>query len=316
MTFVWKKQTNLIRRKNKSYQSARERKEQSPFFMNHYNILSISLTIKPDANDMNIKSERKSSSCASGSLTVEAAFVFPILLFFLLTILYLFQMQRLQLEVREALYDAAQNIAASSYAMEAVNEKTGAELADLLEGGTGEFTLQNEIKDPSLLMLITGGRAGVLCSNESDDNEVILKANLFLRLPNLIFGKRSFLLQEKVCVKRWTGYDPNSGDKGDMVYVTQYGEVYHTDRDCSYLNPSIHVVTREELTTKRSEDGGIYKKCPLCGKKAGAVCYITDYGEVYHSSLSCSGLKRTVYCLPEDQAEKKACSKCGGDHSE
>lgn len=329
MAFAQKrKHNNQIKKKYLSNRAAFERKQQSPFFMNHYNILSISLTIKPDANDMNIKSERKLSLCTSlkerkkkycksGALTVEAAFVFPLLLFFILLILYLFQIQRLQLEIREALYDAAQNIAASSYAMELANEKTGIELTELLEGGTGEISLQKEIKDPSLLTLILGGRAGILCTTENEDeNEVVLKASVFLRFPKLVFRSRGVMLQEKVCVKKWTGYDPNSGSKEDMVYMTQYGEVYHTDRDCTYLNPSIRAVTRTELSAERSEDGGIYKKCPLCGKSAGALVYITDYGEVYHSSLTCSGLKRTVYCIPEEESGKKACSKCGGNHSE
>ena len=329
MAFAQKrKHTNQIKKKNVSNQSAFERKRQSPFFMNHYNILSISLTIKPDANDMNIRSERKLSSCTSlkkkkrkacksGALTVEAALVFPLLLFFLLFLLYLFQIQRLQLEIREALYDAAQNIAASSYAMELANEKTEIDLTELLEGGTGEISLQKEIRDPSLLMLIVGGRAGILCRTENEDeNEVVLKASVFLRFSKLIFRSKGLMLQEKVCVKKWTGYDPNSGNKENMVYMTQFGEVYHTDRDCSYLNPSIRVVTKAQLSGERSQDGGIYKKCPLCGKEAGTVVYITDYGEVYHSSLTCSGLKRTVYCVPEEESEKKACSKCGGNHRE
>ncbi len=365
MAFAQKrKYTNQIKKKNVSNRSACNRKKQSPFFMNHYNILSISLTIKPDANDMNIKSERKLSLCTSlqgrkekayqgsnreskregnregnresnregnrendqennqesykaGSLTVEAALVFPLLLFLILMILYLFQIQRLELEIREALYDAAQNIAATSYAMELANEKTGTDLTEILELGTGEISLQKEIKDPSLLRLILGGRAGILCTRENEDeNEVVLKASVILRIPKLVFRSRVLMLQESVCVKKWTGYDPNSGSKETMVYVTEYGDVYHTDRDCTYLNPSVHAITKQELVGERSEDGSIYQRCPLCGKEAGAVVYITDYGEVYHSSLTCSGLKRTVYCLPEEENGKRACSKCGGNHSE
>ena len=328
MAFVQRRNHNYqIKKINVSNQPALDTK-QSPFFRNHHNILSISLTIKPDANDINIQSERKLSlctslkerkkkSCKSAALTVEAALVFPLLLFLILLILYLFQIQRLQLEIREALYDAAQNIAASSYAMEIANEKTGAELSELLEGVSGEISLQKEIKDPSLLMLVLGGRAGILCTREEEDeNEVILKASVFLRFPKLIFRSRGLMIQERVCVKKWTGYDPNSGSREEMVYMTQYGEVYHTDRDCTYLNPSVRAVTKADLAGERSEDGGIYHKCPLCGSKAGGIVYITDYGEVYHSSLTCSGLKRTVYCVPEEESGKKACSKCGGNHSD
>ena len=297
---------------------------QSLYAKKSINIVLISLTKKPDANDIKTDTERKLSPCIPkkkkkrrASMTVEAALIFPLILFLLLTILYLFQIQRLQMEVREAIYDSAENIAESAYAMELISEKSSEELSDLLSGVTGEINLQNEIKDSSLLSLILGGRAGIICTMESDnDNLVVINAYMVLRLPKIFPWKKNFVLQERVCVKKWTGYDPNSTDQQEMVYTTQSGEVYHEDRDCSYLNPSIHVVAKEQVASKRNESGGIYKKCPLCGKQVGAICYITDYGEVYHGSLSCSGLKRTIYCVPADETEKRACSKCGGSHKE
>lgn len=61
--------------------------------------------------------------------------------------------------------------------------------------------------------------------------------------------------------------------------------------------------------------GGIYHLCERCGWMPGndGNCYVTDYGDRYHTSLSCSGLKRKVYTVPLSEVKGKgACSKCGG----
>ena len=72
------------------------------------------------------------------------------------------------------------------------------------------------------------------------------------------------------------------------------------------------MVQGKEISGLRNESGGRYYACEHCGGKGGGPAYITDYGDRYHSSLSCSGLKRTVYAVPLSEViGKGACSKCG-----
>jgi len=117
----------------------------------------------------------------------------------------------------------------------------------------------------------------------------------------------------KMKIKTWTGYEKSGfgTSEDETVYVTATGMVYHRDYHCTYLDLSIHMVSKEELEGLRNDSGGKYYPCEHCGGGWGGV-YITDSGDRYHGSLSCSALKRTVYAVPlSEAAGKGACSKCG-----
>lgn len=88
--------------------------------------------------------------------------------------------------------------------------------------------------------------------------------------------------------------------------------VYHRDYHCNYLELSIRTVNAGTVDDLRNNDQEKYHPCDKCvhGSAASQV-YLTDYGNRYHNSLSCSGLKRTVYAIPVSEAVGKgACTKC------
>ena len=112
----------------------------------------------------------------------------------------------------------------------------------------------------------------------------------------------------------WSGYEREGWmDTGnDTVYVTETGLVYHKDYHCSHLDLSIRMTHLELVEGLRNENGGKYYPCEHCVKGNGGNIYITNSGDRYHSSLSCSGLKRTIYAIPiSEAAGKGACSRCG-----
>lgn len=120
-------------------------------------------------------------------------------------------------------------------------------------------------------------------------------------------------------VRAWTGYDVVSGavnDAGErMVYITETGTVFHLTKTCTYLDLSIQSVTAGELGGCRNQSGGIYERCESCGDGETTIYFITDYGECYHTSLICSGLKRTITQIPISQVgERHACSRCGSGY--
>ena len=137
--------------------------------------------------------------------------------------------------------------------------------------------------------------------------------HVYLLLP--VFGNVVVPMEESCRVKGWTGYERAGflAEDEETVYITETGMVYHRDYHCNYLELSARMVPAEIVEDLRNESQGKYYPCERCAHKgAGSGVYITDYGDRYHTSLSCSGLKRTIYAVPLSEAVGKgACSKCG-----
>lgn len=159
----------------------------------------------------------------------------------------------------------------------------------------------------------------VTVGQSSDQDPYIrLYDSSFLSLPfTEIFKKREVIVQ-KAIVRTWVGYTGESFQMGaseQLVYITPEGRVCHRSRDCTYLRLTIQSLPAGALDTARNHSGGKYTPCEYCVKKAGAstVVYITDYGNSYHNSRGCQGLKRTVMAVPWSKAEgRPLCSRCGG----
>ena len=118
-------------------------------------------------------------------------------------------------------------------------------------------------------------------------------------------------------VKPWTGYDvttaKNRKEEDMIVYMTQYGSVYHKDRGCTHLSLSIQSVPIDEVGGKINLDQGHYSPCEYCGNHGFVtLVFVTNYGERYHTSIKCRGLRRYVRSVPLSQVEGvPPCQKCG-----
>lgn len=166
--------------------------------------------------------------------------------------------------------------------------------------------------------IVEGGSSGIHCWRswyETDSGIIHVELNYKVRLPFPRFTNTGMTCRESFLVRAWTGYRNSGmdGDNDEIVYVTETGGVYHTNYQCSYLKLSIRFVPYSGVSNLRNESGGKYHACERCvhgGASAGV--YITDYGSKYHTSLNCSGLKRTVYSVKKGECQGMgACSKCG-----
>lgn len=131
--------------------------------------------------------------------------------------------------------------------------------------------------------------------------------------PLQLLGLFSYDMDQRAKVHKWIGYTGSGNEDGTYVYITETGKSYHRFSDCTYLDLSILAVPEETVSGLRNDSGAKYKDCEKCriGKKDTKTVFVTEYGEAVHNSLSCSGLKRTVYrILLEEAGNHSPCGKC------
>ncbi|MCD7834140.1 MAG: hypothetical protein LUH00_09155 [Lachnospiraceae bacterium] len=160
----------------------------------------------------------------------------------------------------------------------------------------------------------------VLSSLMQEDEMIDLVLTYQVKSPFGVINLPGTFFIQRASVRAWVGRAEEEGDgeseTGEedavMVYVTENGTVYHTTSDCTYLKLSIFTIDQNTLSTLRNNSGEIYHACELCGAEAGEIVYATTEGNRYHSSLSCSGLKRTVTEVKlSEVGDLHVCSKCG-----
>jgi len=240
----------------------------------------------------------------SASITIEVALAVPIFLFAIVCLVYLLEIMTIQTAIRSGLQCAAKNVMSDSYPLAIIRtEDIEAYVVDEI----GAERLERSI--------VVGGSTGIDCSGSRMSVRTgigSLEARYELKLPVPMFKTGGLECKESIKVKAWVGYEKEffGSEKEDTVYVTDTGMVYHRDYHCTYLELSIQMVTRDGIEGLRNVDGGKYYPCIICGGRGNPV-YITDTGNRYHGSLSCSGLKRTVYAVPlSEAAGKGACVRC------
>lgn len=261
------------------------------------------------------------TSEVSGSLTIEAALVLPIFLFFVMNIIFTFCMLDTENRVYAALHQTGNRMCFSGYSTNAIGESARGMGASVLSVAYATMAVKNEVGEAYLERspVVNGGRGISLLGSQIMDGEdvIVLKAGYLIKPFFRGTGFPGFRMQNIYYGRAWTGYVPAGYEGGvdgrdPVVYVTQHATVYHTDQNCRYLNPSIHVIDVAQLETARNGSGGRYYACEICGAgPVGVVVYITDQGDRYHNSLLCAGLRRTVYTMRlSEVGGMRKCIRC------
>lgn len=265
----------------------------------------------------------------SASITVEASIVLPLFIFFFVNIMTAFNVIKVQSDLEAALHQTGSEISAIAYDLNAGKKYLGVDGEDGGAGviAAGGYTLYaaNKVKgylgDSVNKSCVTDGAKGlsflssrIMAGNDYVDIVVDYKVHPMIPL----IGFKDFNVQSRYFGHAWTGYDNSGGglpvDGGEeMVFVTEHGTVYHRDASCRHLKLDVRSIPYDRLPTERNKDGSVYYPCEYCaGKVGGGNVFVTDYGNRYHSSVSCSGLKRKIYTIPISEVGGRApCSACG-----
>ena len=243
---------------------------------------------------------------SNGSVTVEAAIAVPVFFLAVITLLYLMEMMAVHTAVRSGLQYAGKKAAQETCVTQMLMPSR---IENDVVHAIGEDRIGRSI--------ISGGSQGIDCSGSR--MSVLtgigkLKAEYQVKIPVPMFGIAPVHCCETMKIKAWSGYEKEAlaDMDNDIVYVTENGLVYHKDYHCSHLDLSIRMTHINGIAGLRNESGGKYYPCEHCVKENTGNIYITNSGDRYHSSLSCSGLKRTIYAIPVSEAAGKgACSRCG-----
>ncbi|MDL2301308.1 hypothetical protein LJC58_03030 [Lachnospiraceae bacterium OttesenSCG-928-D06] len=262
-------------------------------------------------------------------MTLEAAVVMPLLLFFFLNIMSSIEMIRLHGNLQLALWEAGNKMAVYAHAYDTLIEDDVSEsfgFENFLGIATSYLYVRDEIIDYCGKDYLEQSplRKGVESlhfweSEIMDKNDCInLIVTYQVAPPFSILGDAAFRMANQYYGRGFTGYDVIDAleDEGNMnydyVYITETGSVYHETKDCSHLKIAVRAVRQGEALVMQNEDNKSYTLCLLCGKQPQVEeVYLTAAGERYHYISSCPGLKRTIFTILRTEADEyRPCSRC------
>lgn len=238
-----------------------------------------------------------------GSFTVEAALAVPIFFFAVLAFLYLLQWQQVFEQIEYGLVETARESSQYAYMADEEINTIGSSL--YLHTLFRQYCKLGNVSLTDSIYL-------------DEDDEIKVVANYDFVLPIPIFQMKPIPMKQQIVTRGFTGRSMSGEEEdnqaGDIVYVTETGKVYHTNRMCTHLQLKIQSVYMSAVDNMRNSSGGKYKACERCVEEAidgGTSVYVADYGDRYHIRRDCSGLKRTIYEKTLEQVQgMPKCKKC------
>ncbi|WP_051656820.1 pilus assembly protein [Butyrivibrio sp. AE3004] len=277
--------------------------------------------------DMLLRVNRKRLSLAA-SVTVEAAIVLPIFLFFFVNLLALFDILKFQCDLECALHQTGRQIMADEVTLEIIagkstKEMMGGKVAGVVDAAYASKKVKTYLGEEYLEHSpISGGSSGLKFLETalySGGDIIDIVAAYKVHPLFKIAAFTDFSQEGRFYGHAFTGYSINGdgwedeAETEELVYITETGTVFHRSLNCTHLKLSVKKIAKSEVSAKRNLDGAKFYPCESCGKLAGKTVYITNYGNRYHSERTCKNIKRTIKTVKiSEVGGKSACKECAG----
>ncbi len=270
------------------------------------------------------------ASLKKASYTIEAAVIMPLFITLMVFGMFLFRLLEVQSGVQQSI-DAASRTMAVSLGNLANDGKSDKDV----DTNGNDPTIKGELSEAVLLastialsgveiaehnvpiQFVDGGVLGFNFTNTNvDGNYVDIQVEYQLTFPVGLLGNYTYDVSQRARTRKWVGFDKyeNTTDSR-YVFVTEKGEAYHMNYNCTYLNPSVHRLPIEELNSARNKGGAKYYQCKRCkGKVTKGFVFITDYGTACHGDINCTEIKHNIRKVLYEEVKDtmRPCSKCAG----
>lgn len=247
------------------------------------------------------------------SLTVEAAAAVPMFLMAMVMMLSILELYRMQAMLTVCAQESAMRTGMYAYlSREKAGDGTVQALGSAAAGLMVNMSIPEEVKE--------NGRVSVLgCRSSRSEIDIQITYEMPVWFPFFPVSKLRTANRGYVCP--WTGWNgelagentSKNGSEDEMVYVAENGSVYHTSEDCTHIHLTILQTTKDQVGDLRNDSGSRYSACEKCirdTEKEG-ILYVSPSGNRYHTSLACSGLKRTVKLVKQSEiSEMEECGRC------
>lgn len=286
----------------------------------------------------------------AGSMTVEAALVLPLFLFFFLNLGSVMEIMRLHGKLELALWEVGRETGVYGSALRLSDawedsgergaggperdimedsakpgKNGGKDTGGLLLSGIGDIALSYTYVKAGIEKFLgeeylnsaplRGGRDGLHfvgsdIVNGDDVLEMVVTYSIEPFWP--LAGFRPFLMENRYYGRLWTGYDVGKAALA-VYYLADNEEVYHTDRNCTHLMLSVKQISWVALNKAVNERGQKYRMCEKCvwGWLPKEV-WVAREGDCFHARRDCPGLKRTYRSVNWEEARNfRPCSRCG-----
>lgn len=256
-------------------------------------------------------------SSSDGSLTLEAAIVLPVYIFFLASMIYILNILDLENTLQAAMEEASRSVNSYAYMAEKFDDLTAFDktlvitgnhnLADILIDNIVNNALvrktfmTDQVKDIADNSYILNGADGIriiLAASGSTSHFIDFNIEYYVKLPFFPDKLVNLRVHQRCYFRTFTGEDIRSktGDYTQYVYTTPTGGAYHTSPYCSYLSKYYSILPSSYFEDNLNSSD-LYQPCSHCAKNAAPTpnSFICAGSRVYHNRIDCFYLNANIY---------------------